>query len=302
MQKEDVLAFLVKNKLVPNEPMTIQQVAVGAASYNFIITLQNRRIFCKLLKNKSEEKINRLIANLTAFEQTSFSPKILSPVFKFNGMNGILIEYKDGHALDADDFSTETCQSLVQAYHIFNECPASIYPFLLPMLDLPSLKEEVVLKLKKQKAFLIHKWCLKKISSFFESIPDEQLTEKTKWIKVIHGDLHAKNLLFSGKELSSFLDLEELRFGYPTEDWCRLMLCATERLILPFHRRLFLRHQIKTFQSLLDFSKEEWALGYYSFLLVKILKLMSKSGKMTFWKSIKFMMFINLLNQEVFHK
>lgn len=302
MQEEDILAFLIKHKLLPNIPMTIRRVDVGAASYNFIITMPDRRVFCKILKSKNEEKIKRLMTNLNAFEQTSYCPRILAPAFKFNGMNGLLIEYKDGQALDADDFSLETCRAIVQAYHIFDECPPPVYSFLLPMLDLPSLKKEVILKLKAQKTCFLYGWLIRKISLFFERIPDEMLAEKTQWLQVIHGDLHAKNLLFKGTELSSFLDLEELRFGYPTEDWCRLILCAMERLMLPFHRRIFLRKQIQTFQSLLDFSKEEWDLGYYSFLLVKMAKLVSKSRKMTFWKSVKFMMLINLLNKEVFQK
>lgn len=48
-------------------------------------------------------------------------------------------------------------------------------------------------------------------------------------MRVIHGDLHYKNVFFRGDTVMHFLDFEKMRRGYPTEDLLRFFLHALER-------------------------------------------------------------------------
>lgn len=47
--------------------------------------------------------------------------------------------------------------------------------------------------------------------------------------RMLHGDLHFRNLFFTGDSVKTFLDLEKMRLGNPAEDLLRLFVHAMER-------------------------------------------------------------------------
>lgn len=47
--------------------------------------------------------------------------------------------------------------------------------------------------------------------------------------RVVHGDMHTRNVLFDGDVVVGYVDFELLRVGYPTEDLLRIFIHALER-------------------------------------------------------------------------
>ena len=78
-------------------------------------------------------------------------------------------------------------------------------------------------------------------------------------VRVTHGDFHHGNFLFSAGRVRAFLDLEELRPGYPAEDLVRYFTCAAEHLRWyegRRRRRLLRRFRLAVGRT--PYSRREW--------------------------------------------
>lgn len=88
---------------------------------------------------------------------------------------------------------------------------------------------------------------------------------------VIHGDMHAGNLAFVHGRLSAVFDVEDLRLGYPTEDWVRFFSCAYEHISpLRVLARKRLLNRFAAFVKSSGFSFEQWCLAIDLYLMLKI--------------------------------
>lgn len=88
---------------------------------------------------------------------------------------------------------------------------------------------------------------------------------------VIHGDLHAGNLAFVHGRLSAVFDVEDLRLGYPTEDWVRFFSCAYEHISpLRVLARRRLLNRFVGFVKTSGYSVEQWRTAIDLYLMLKI--------------------------------
>ena len=88
---------------------------------------------------------------------------------------------------------------------------------------------------------------------------------------VVHGDMHAGNMSFVHGRLSAVFDVEDLRLGYPTEDWVRFFSCAYEQISpLRVLARKRLLNRFAAFVKSSGFSFEQWCLAIDLYLMLKI--------------------------------
>ena len=86
-------------------------------------------------------------------------------------------------------------------------------------------------------------------------------------LKIIHGDLNYKNLIFRNGKLESFLDFQEFSWGCPTEDLIRLLITNAEQH--NFFRVNYTLRLLKIMLENTNFSKEDWIYGLNVFILIR---------------------------------
>lgn len=137
-------------------------------------------------------------------------------------------------------------------------------------------------------------WILRKVLG---SIPDDDLTYREEYVRNIHSDFHHGNFLFEDGRVAGFMDLEEIRKGYPTEDLMRYLICAKEHLRwYAFSRARRTRWCFREAVRLLPYTKHEWALGIAARFMIKVA--MNTGHK----KRIGFATAVNLWYKGLFYK
>lgn len=102
-------------------------------------------------------------------------------------------------------------------------------------------------------------------------IPASSVTYRRERLKVIHGDFHHGNFLFSGEKVSGFFDLEEFCEGYPADDVIRYFVCAAEHLRWYEYPRLGrILSRFSAAVRHLPYPREEWETAIDGLLLRKI--------------------------------
>lgn len=77
--------------------------------------------------------------------------------------------------------------------------------------------------------------------------------------RVIHGDMHIRNVLFDGDQVSAFVDFELFRKGYPTEDLLRVFIHALERVRFWRLKRIrTIENHFKTMVERSSYPKKSW--------------------------------------------
>lgn len=95
--------------------------------------------------------------------------------------------------------------------------------------------------------------------------------DRKSTVVVIHGDLHAGNMSFVHGRLSAVFDVEDLRLGYPTEDWVRFFSCAYEHISpLRVLARRRLLNRFVAFVKESGYSVEQWRTAIDLYLMLKI--------------------------------
>lgn len=111
-------------------------------------------------------------------------------------------------------------------------------------------------------------WILRKV---LEAIPDDALTYRKEFVRNIHSDFHHGNFLFDNGRVAGFMDLEEIRKGYPTEDMMRYLVCAKEHLRwYAFSRVRRIRWCFREAVRRLPYTEHEWMLGIAARFMIKV--------------------------------
>lgn len=102
-------------------------------------------------------------------------------------------------------------------------------------------------------------------------MPDADVIHRPELIRIIHGDFHYGNFLFRDGALSGIFDLEEFRYGYPTEDFVRYVTCAVEHLRwYELRRARKIRRMFATMVECLPYSAHEWIVALNIHFLAKV--------------------------------
>ncbi|MCQ2913948.1 MAG: phosphotransferase [Alphaproteobacteria bacterium] len=89
--------------------------------------------------------------------------------------------------------------------------------------------------------------------------------------QIIHGDLNYKNIFFKNEKVYSFLDYEDFRMGYPTEDLIRcFMTCYEKQSLFSFLKRKKILKNLKIVVENSNYSKHQWLYALNSYISRKL--------------------------------
>lgn len=263
--------FLRKQNIFP-QLNKLQEINVGGASYNFVVTTDHEKYFLKLLdlNGGNAEKI-KYICNYTGL---LYPLKI--DVFMHYKM--IVMYYIDGEKVDYGDFTAEFTEQLVQEYQKLQACP--LQPEQIgQMSDIREISDYVEQKLRGKTGFF---W--QRIYQIFAKQIEAELCCLPPVFSIIHGDFKCNNILLTTSGATTIIDWEQMRYGYAAEDWAGLILelsgfrslCGSEHKLRKLHTAI---------QRQFEFSPEQWQYGLQLFYL-NILKRRAAAEKLSARKQL----------------
>lgn len=117
-------------------------------------------------------------------------------------------------------FAEERGRAFLDAYDELSERMQAVAG-VGPVWPLRGWRDEIRVKIRG-----IGRWLLLPV---LEAMPAGDLERDPERVRTIHGDFHFGNSLFSDGHLECFLDFEDLRRGYPTEDVTCFCLSAAKK-------------------------------------------------------------------------
>lgn len=115
-------------------------------------------------------------------------------------------------------------------------------------------------------------------------LPPRDYGRCSESLKPIHGDLNRHNVLFRSGRIVGFLDYEEFRVGYPTEDLVRFVCTSAEShgLSTLMSRQRLLRNFCRLMKTS-SYTEQEWVSAVRGFEKTKFAK--GKSRLSRWWHS-----------------
>lgn len=263
--------FLQEQNIFP-QLEKLQEVNVGGASYNFIVTTSQGRYFLKLLdlNGGNAEKIKYIC------EYMGLLYPLKTDVFMHYKM--IAMCYIDGKKVDYNDFSAEFTERLVKEYRKLQACP--LQPKQIgQMSDIRKIRDYVAQRLQGKTSFF---W--QRIYKIFAEKIAAELCCLSPVPSIIHGDFKRDNILLAADGATTIIDWEQMRYGYATEDWAGLILelSGFRSLCGSGHK---LRKLYTAIQRQFMFSSEQWQYGIQLFYL-NILKRRVAADKLSVRKQL----------------
>ena len=111
---------MIENKYIDNLPSHIVRTCQGTESQNYIIKNGDKKIVYKIMDDS--ERLGYIVINSNLLNGEPYIPKILSPIFVYQGQEGILMEYRSGKILKPAYLTESVCHDLVKLYQRFSKC------------------------------------------------------------------------------------------------------------------------------------------------------------------------------------
>lgn len=192
-----------------------------------VLTVSGARyaVKCCEATPKNLQRLEAMVAHLEELERLGAKAirLVASPV-EFQDKYRILVtSWCPGVRVLPNKLSCAQLDNLIKTFLSFAEALQKT-THIRPIRDSFEMKCQLVAKLGTED-----------FNKVFRSIEpwlsEENLAYRPEDLKIIHGDLHHGNFYWQGGEISAFMDLEEFRYGYTTDDWIRYITCAAEHTL-----------------------------------------------------------------------
>ena len=256
----------------------------GAAALNFkAVRASNGLIFAVKCSPPSGQRLfDRLVEHL----ETLKGSKAVMRVFEkecsstFCGYNLICTAWCFGARIFPDKMTDEQLDVFLDDYLVFSASMQNVKTFESerPILQ---WREEAFGKCRGLPGVIMRKLLME--------LHPEDCDYRTECQRIIHGDFHHGNILFVDGRVDRYLDLEEFRRGYPTEDLLRYFVCATEHLRWYAWRRR--RRTLRAFAHAvrrLHYSRHEWMFAINACFVSKLYMQTGKAPIFTIWHAVNF--------------
>ncbi|MBO5284806.1 MAG: phosphotransferase, partial [Alphaproteobacteria bacterium] len=136
----------------------------------------------------------------------------IEKLFYFQNQSGFIQKYY-GTTLPYKDITTKQINEILNAHQILTSLNV---PVSKDFIKTKYIQSYEALKLKSEQSNTLQ---YRLIRFFLAQISPKTLIYESSKLKVIHGDFHARQILFKNGHLFAFIDWEDCRFGYPAEDY-----------------------------------------------------------------------------------
>lgn len=261
MLSPDFLLFLQDN--LKQKFFKFEKMKTGSASINYKI--QGKDAFLIKVVSKENYANNQFIVeNLKSCGNFNLKPILLKEI-SYQNNNILIFKWIDGKSVFIDKLNDEKLKKLEQHYIFFIE-NIKKNKFILPARHLKDSYDNLLNSSIFGNRFVKKVLCQMQSSDLIHQYP----------LRIIHGDFHYKNLIFQNSDLKAILDLEEFRYGYPTEDLIRLIFTNVEQRPFYMKRKAVLLRLLRHIIENAQYSKHEWLLGLNAYFLAKYEKKMKK--------------------------
>lgn len=197
--------------------------------------------------------------------------------FEFGDCAVVVLDWCPGRRILPNQVSDAQFAELIASYRAFSEAAQGISAVMPPRDNLKFRRKAL--------AAMTSPFC-----AYLRQLVDTVLTEEVlaydpARLRVIHGDFHHGNFHFDGDRVTGIMDLEDLRYGYPADDWVRYIVCAAEHLHwfdVTGRRKLLARFE----QLLPQAPADEWREAVCGLLLRKLWRRFSCKKGLAWWLAI----------------
>ncbi len=289
-QLNDFVQFLT-HEVFKTPIESIYQFKRGASSFNYLVTLKDKKLLVKLAWKHQKEGVERLVKIINTLEKQNIPTAKIIPfqnkfVFNYKNSYGFVLEYIEGKSLPACKVKTEHIFEILNTYKSFQKISFDEKELLIPAYNFKKIQEEYLknctLMLEQTHSFSLSHFLLKMCQNELKKIGRTSLIIHDTQKDIIHGDFHHNNIIFKQDKLKSFLDFEDVGYGYATEDLLRFALCLTARQHLFYPSQKSLIKYIDILTKEFPYPYEKWIVGLNSFTLQKMKKVFVKPKKSSF--------------------
>ena len=289
-QLNDFVQFLT-HEVFETPVESIYQFKRGASSFNYLVTLKGKKLLVKLAWKHKKEGVERLVKIINTLEQQNIPTAKIVPfqnkiIFNYKNSYGFILEYIEGKSLPACKVDTTHIFEILTAYKAFQKVTFKEKDLLIKAYDFKEIQTEYLknctLMLEQSSPFSLSHFLLKICQKELQKIGKTSLEIYDNQKDIIHGDFHHNNIIFKQDKLKSFLDFEDVGYGYATEDLLRFALCLTARQHLFYPSQKSLIKYIDILTKEFSYPYEKWMVGLNSFTLQKMKKIFVKPKKSSF--------------------
>ena len=289
-QLNDFVQFLT-HEVFKTPIVSIYKFKRGASSFNYLVTLKDKKLLVKLAWKHKKEGVERLVKIINTLENQNVPTAKIVPfqnkfIFNYKNSYGFVLEYIEGKSLPACKVKTAHLFEILNTYKFFQKISFDEKALLISAYDFKKIQEEYLknctLMLKQASPFSLSYFLLKICQNELKKIGKTPLTIYENQKDIIHGDFHHNNIIFKQDKLKSILDFEDLGYGYATEDLLRFALCLTARQHLFYPSQKSLIKYIDILIKEFSYPYEKWMVGLNSFTLQKMKKVFVKPKKRSF--------------------
>lgn len=238
----------------------------------------------KCLSLSRQQTFDRLVRHLDELAGTKAAARIFRkecpPVFR--GFNVICLSWCVGVRIYPDEQTEEQFDAFLSDYLEFSTALQRT-TLILPPFPIADWRR---IALSKCTGF----WG-RRLKGRVESAREAESDWQPDRLRVIHGDLHPGNLLFQGRRLSGFIDLEGFLYGYPAQDILRYFVFADEHLPwFAWRRRRRLRARFAQAVRRLPYPAGEWHTAVNECWLGKIWKKIGDGQSLSMSNAVRLML------------
>lgn len=235
-----------------------------AHSLNFRVETEDGEVFAaKCFPSARRRMFARLEAHCASLRGASVPHSLFGGrTVEFGRWSVLAFKWIPGEGRMPADLTDGDRREFISAYGAFLDA-LSDDGQILPLRDYAAMKADVLAFLSDGGA--------PEIARELRAMPPASMSLPADKVRIVHGDLHWRNFHFDGGRVSGFLDVEELRFGTPAEDFVRYVVCAAEHL--PWHALAARRRTLETFAAFVretGLSHGEWTFAIDGSLIRKL--------------------------------
>ena len=305
INQKNLISFLEK-KLFKEKILSLYQFQRGASSFNYLVTLHNKKVLVKLAWKYKKTGVERLVKIISLLSEQKILPTANvipfnnKKIFKYNHIYGFVLEYIEGKSLPATKITQKHIQDIIAYYKNIQQARMN-EKLLMPTYDFKLIQKNYLYNcdkmIQQSKKNLLFSFLLNQCKKNLIQIGNSSLQILDEKKEIIHGDFHHNNLLFQNNKLVAILDLEDLGYGYKSEDLLRFILCLIARQPFFYPRKKYLYSYLKYITKEFKYSEDEWIAGLNSFTLQKYKKIFSKVRKANFSNAKKMIQILFFMRQ-----